>query len=187
MLRALGGSASHPGEKRSWRLRPVRPHDDPMMHEFIVEITTTVPERTDPAEVDARRAAEAVRAKELASSGNLIRLWRPVGELRSIGVWSADDETDLRERVLDTLPLRPWMELTITAVQPHPNDPGWSSPDQGLVRRPAVTRCVGPRWFCRCAAAAACAGCSPARSRLCGRSSPGTGRWCGVGGWRVRF
>ena len=97
-----------------------------MTHEFIVEITTTVPDGTDPAEVDARRAAETVRAKELTSSGNLVRLWRPVGELRSIGLWRAEDEADLRERVLDTLPLRPWMELAITAVQPHPNDPGRS-------------------------------------------------------------
>ena len=53
-----------------------------MTHEFIVQITTTVPEGTDPAEVDVRRAAEAVRAKELTSAGNLVRLWRPVGELR---------------------------------------------------------------------------------------------------------
>ncbi|HEY1966404.1 MAG TPA: muconolactone Delta-isomerase family protein [Pseudonocardia sp.] len=97
-----------------------------MTHEFIVEITTTVPEGTDPAEVSARRAAEAVRTGELASSGNLVRLWRSVGEPRTIGLWRAHDETDLRERVLDTLPLRAWMRLTITAVQPHPNDPGRS-------------------------------------------------------------
>jgi muconolactone D-isomerase len=97
-----------------------------MTPEFIVEITTTVPEGTDPAEVAACRAAEAIRAKELTSSGNLVRLWRPVGELRSIGLWRAEDEADLREHVLDTLPLRAWMELTITAVQPHPNDPGRS-------------------------------------------------------------
>ena len=97
-----------------------------MTHEFIVEITTTVPEGTDRAAVNARRAAEALRAKELTSSGNLVRLWRPVGQLRSIGLWRAEDEADLREHVLDTLPLRPWMELTITAVQPHPSDPGRS-------------------------------------------------------------
>lgn len=32
------------------------------MQEFLVGLTTTVPEGTDPAEVDRRRAAEAVRA-----------------------------------------------------------------------------------------------------------------------------
>ncbi|MDR6980403.1 muconolactone D-isomerase [Streptomyces sp. 3330] len=94
------------------------------MREFLVEITTTVPEGTGQDVVDARRAAEAVRARELAASGHLARLWRPVGELRSIGVWRAADEAELHEKVLGTLPLRPWMTLTVTALQPHPNDPG---------------------------------------------------------------
>jgi muconolactone D-isomerase len=94
------------------------------MHEFLVEITTTIPDGTDPGEVDRRRAAEAVRARELAAAGNLVRLWRPVGELRSIGVWRAVDEADLRSNVLDTLPLRSWMNIAVTPLDPHPNDPG---------------------------------------------------------------
>jgi muconolactone D-isomerase len=94
------------------------------MREFLVEITTTVPEGTDPAEVDRRRAAESVRARELAATGHLFRIWRPVGELRSIGVWCADDESELHEKVLGTLPLHPWMTFTITPLEPHPNDPG---------------------------------------------------------------
>ncbi|MFE7215614.1 muconolactone Delta-isomerase family protein [Streptomyces sp. NPDC057611] len=94
------------------------------MKEFLVTLTTTVPEGTDPAEVSRRRADEAVRAKELASTGHLVRLWRPVGEFRSIGVWRADDEADLHEKVLGTLPLWPWMTAVVTAVQSHPNDPG---------------------------------------------------------------
>lgn len=94
------------------------------MREFLVEIMTTVPEGTSQEEVDRRRAAEAVRAKELASSGHLGRLWRPVGELRSIGLWRAADEQELHEKVLGTLPLRPWMNLTVTPLEPHPNDPG---------------------------------------------------------------
>jgi muconolactone delta-isomerase len=93
------------------------------MKEFLVEITTNVPEDTDPAEADHRRAAEAVRAGELAATGHLVRLWRPVGELRSIGLWRADDEAALHEKVLGTLPLRSWMTLVVTAVEPHPNDP----------------------------------------------------------------
>ncbi|MET8022774.1 muconolactone Delta-isomerase family protein [Streptomyces avermitilis] len=94
------------------------------MREFLVEITTTIPEGTEPAEVDRRRAAEAVRAKELAATGNLLRLWRPVGELRSIGVWRAGDEDELHEKALGTLPLRSWMTLTVTPLESHPNDPG---------------------------------------------------------------
>ncbi|MBX7547950.1 muconolactone Delta-isomerase family protein [Streptomyces sp. tea 10] len=94
------------------------------MREFLVEITTTVPEGTSQDEVDRRRAAEAVRARELAAAGRLARLWRPVGELRSIGIWRAADEDELYEKVLGTLPLRPWMTLAVTALEPHPNDPG---------------------------------------------------------------
>jgi muconolactone D-isomerase len=99
-----------------------------MMKEFLVEITTTIPNGTNPAEVDARRAAEAVRAKELAATGNLGRLWRPVGELRSIGLWRADNEADLHANVLDTLPLRPWMSVSVTPLEAHPNDPGPANP-----------------------------------------------------------
>lgn len=96
------------------------------MREFVVEITTSLPDTMGQSEVDDLRAAEAVRAKELTATGNLVRLWRPIGEMRSIGLWAAQDEDDLRANVLGTLPLRPWMTITVTAVQPHPNDPGRS-------------------------------------------------------------
>ncbi|MFC1403017.1 MULTISPECIES: muconolactone Delta-isomerase family protein [Streptacidiphilus] len=96
------------------------------MREFLVELTTTVPEGTEQAEVDRRRAAEAVRARELAATGNLGRLWRPVGELRSLGIWRAADEAELNEKVLGSLPLRPWMTAVITPLESHPNDPGWT-------------------------------------------------------------
>ncbi|WP_405550474.1 muconolactone Delta-isomerase family protein [Streptomyces sp. NBC_01171] len=94
------------------------------MREFLVEITTTIPVGTPQEEVDRRRAAEAARARDLAATGHLARLWRPVGELRSIGVWRGDDEEDLRATVLDTLPLSPWMTFVITPLESHPNDPG---------------------------------------------------------------
>ncbi len=98
--------------------------DDEVVREFIVEITTTIPDGTPESEVDDRRAAEAVRAKELTASGNIVRLWRPIGEMRSIGLWRADDEDDLHANVLGTLPLSPWMAFTVTPVHSHPNDPG---------------------------------------------------------------
>ena len=94
------------------------------MREFLVEITTSVPAGVTEEQVAERRAAEAVRARELAATGHLARLWRPVGEKRSIGVWRADDEAELREKVLGTLPLRPWMSLTVIPLESRPNDPG---------------------------------------------------------------
>ncbi|MFF2542374.1 muconolactone Delta-isomerase family protein [Kitasatospora sp. NPDC058063] len=94
------------------------------MQEFLVEITTAVPEGTAEEEVDRRRAAEAVRARELAATGHLARLWRPVGERRSLGVWRAADEAQLRAEVLGSLPMWPWMTAVVTPLEPHPNDPG---------------------------------------------------------------
>ncbi|MCX5285591.1 MULTISPECIES: muconolactone Delta-isomerase family protein [unclassified Streptomyces] len=94
------------------------------MKEFLVEVTTAIPEGTDPAEVDRRRTAEAARARELIAMGHLVRLWRPVGEMRSIALWRAVDEAELYDKVLNTLPLWPWMTGTVTAVESHPNDPG---------------------------------------------------------------
>ena len=94
------------------------------MKEFLVELSTVVPEGTEQAEVDRRFAAERVRAGELAAAGTLRRLWRPAGRPYTLGFFHAADETELREQVLDTLPLRSWMTLSVIALEPHPNDPG---------------------------------------------------------------
>src|SRR4030095_7549980 len=93
--------------------------------EYLTDLVTTVPEGTSPAKVDELRAAEAVRAAELAKKGHLVRLWRPplkLGEWRSIGLFRAADEAELRQ-VLDSFPLHVWMKVTITPLNPHPNDP----------------------------------------------------------------
>src|SRR5207247_8172220 len=91
--------------------------------EYLTDLVTTVPEGTSPAKVDELRAAEAVRAAELAKAGHLVRLWRPPlgpGEWRSIGLFRAADEAELRE-ILASLPLHIWMQVTITPLNQHPN------------------------------------------------------------------
>jgi muconolactone D-isomerase len=68
--------------------------------EYLTDMVTTVPERTSPAKVDGMRAAEAVGAAELAKAGHLVRLWHPQlgpGECRSIGLFRAADEVELRK------------------------------------------------------------------------------------------
>ena len=105
---------------KSWRAK-----GEPM--EYLTDLVTRVPEGTSPDKVDELRAAEAVHAAELAKAGHLARLWRPPlgpGEWRSIGLFRAADEAELRE-VLDSLPLHIWMKVTITPLNPHPNDPGY--------------------------------------------------------------
>ncbi|MFZ0204126.1 MAG: muconolactone Delta-isomerase family protein [Nitrososphaeraceae archaeon] len=93
--------------------------------EYLTDMVTKVPEGTSSTKVDELRSAEAVRASELTKAGHLVRLWRPPlgrGEWRSIGLFRAADEAELRE-ILDSLPLHIWMQVTITPLNPHPNDP----------------------------------------------------------------
>ena len=93
--------------------------------EFLVEMATTVPDATTSAEVEAVRARESARSRELAAQGHLLRLWRPPlapGEWRSLGLFQAADAEEL-ERVLASMPLRVWRHDTVTALTPHPNDP----------------------------------------------------------------
>jgi muconolactone delta-isomerase len=94
--------------------------------EFLVDMVTTVPDGTSDEAVAEMRTREAARSRELAEHGSLLRLWRPPvapGEWRTWGLFSADDGEQL-ERVLATMPLRVWRHDTVTALSPHPNDPG---------------------------------------------------------------
>ena len=45
--------------------------------EYIVTMTTHVPAGTPEEDVENIRAHEALRARELADEGHLLRLWRP--------------------------------------------------------------------------------------------------------------
>ena len=93
--------------------------------EYLVIITTRVPDGTSAEAIDDIRAREAAHSRELASQGHLLRLWRPPlqpGEWRSLGLFAADDGDEL-ERVLASMPLRAWRTDEVTPLTRHPNDP----------------------------------------------------------------
>jgi muconolactone delta-isomerase len=93
--------------------------------EYLVVMTTRVPDGTSPKAIDDLRVREAAHSRELASQGHLLRLWRPPlqpGEWRSLGLFAADDRDQL-ERVLVSMPLRIWRTDEVTPLTRHPNDP----------------------------------------------------------------
>jgi muconolactone delta-isomerase len=93
--------------------------------EYLVTMTTHVPDGTPDQAVTDVRTREAAHSSELATQGHLLRLWRPPlrpGEWRSLGLFSADDDAQL-EQVLASMPLRVW-RTEVTPLAPHPNDPG---------------------------------------------------------------
>src|SRR5260370_14759753 len=93
--------------------------------EYLVTMTTHVPEGTPGRAVADIRGREAARSRELAAQGRLLRLWRPPlrpGVWRTLGLFAAADDGQLEE-VLASMPLRVWRTDEMTALSPHPNDP----------------------------------------------------------------
>jgi muconolactone delta-isomerase len=93
--------------------------------EYLVSMTTHVPDGTPEEAVQDIRAREAAHSRELAAQGYLMRLWRPPlqpGEWRTLGMVAAADGDHLEE-VLASMPLRVWRTDEVTPLSPHPNDP----------------------------------------------------------------
>ena len=93
--------------------------------EYLVTMTTHVPDGTPEQAVDDVRAREAAHTRDLAAQGHLLRLWRPPlqpGEWRTLGLFAADDDAEL-ESVLSAMPLRVWRSDQVTPLSPHANDP----------------------------------------------------------------
>ncbi len=67
-------------------------------------------------------ALESQRAKELAATGILRRLWRIPGQRANWGIWTARSTDELHE-ALSSLPMFPFMNMTVHPLAKHPNDP----------------------------------------------------------------
>ena len=97
--------------------------------EFLVEFEINVPDGAPESEVRDRESAEASAATKLADQGHLVRIWRvPVasGRGRTLGLYRAASRNQL-DGLLEALPLREWMDVTVTTLEPHPNDPAGST------------------------------------------------------------
>ena len=110
--------------------------------EYLVTMTTHVPEGTAEDTVAEVRRREAAHSHDLAEAGNLHRLWRPPlnpGEWRTLGLFSADD-TNALEEVLASMPLRIWRSDEVLPLSPHPNDP--ALPGVGRGRESLITMTI---------------------------------------------
>jgi muconolactone delta-isomerase len=101
--------------------------------EYLVTMTTRVPEGTAEADVQDIRTREAAHSRELAAQGHLLRLWRPPlqpVEWRTLGLFAADEGAQL-EDVLASMPLRVWRTDEVMPLAPHPNDPARQTEQSG--------------------------------------------------------
>jgi muconolactone delta-isomerase len=93
--------------------------------EFLVEFEVDIPKGTPVSEVNDREDAEAFAAAKLAGDGHLLRLWKRLvasGETKTVGLYRAESEVEL-DSLLGGLPLSEWMQVTVTPLESHPNDP----------------------------------------------------------------
>jgi muconolactone delta-isomerase len=94
--------------------------------EYLVTMTTEVPDDIDDDAVREVRDREAAHTRTLALEGRVLRLWRPPlkpGEWRTWGLFVADGTADL-EQTLASMPLHVWRKDEATRLDRHPNDPG---------------------------------------------------------------
>jgi muconolactone delta-isomerase len=93
--------------------------------DFLVEFDIQIPDDAPGSEVEERERGEAAAVARLAREGHVVRVWKPPvapGESKALGLYRADSQTQLDD-LLGALPLADWMHLTVTPLEPHPNDP----------------------------------------------------------------
>jgi muconolactone delta-isomerase len=103
-----------------------------------VEFVVSVPKGTPDSEVERREHDEASAVSRLAEQGHALRIWRrsiTADDSTVLGLYWADCRGQLDE-ILRALPLSDWMNVIVTPLQPHPNDPAASR--QGARRDPPL-------------------------------------------------
>jgi muconolactone D-isomerase len=93
--------------------------------EFLVEFEVNIPDGAPQSEVEDREHSEADAATKLAEEGHLARVWTAhvaPDATKILGLYSADSRAEL-DALLGALPLYEWMRVSVTPLEPHPNDP----------------------------------------------------------------
>ena len=89
--------------------------------EFLVRSENRLPPETSAERRAELRAAERVRAMELRAAGTLRRLWRAPGRNATVGLYEADDPAALHDALM-SLPMAPWLDVTVEALAQHPQE-----------------------------------------------------------------
>lgn len=91
--------------------------------EFLVNIKLRWPDGLGADQRQKISEAEWARAKQLASEGKLVRMWRIPCCFANWGLWRASDATDLHETI-SSLPAFPYMtQIDVHPLARHKVDP----------------------------------------------------------------
>ena len=87
---------------------------------FHVEMDVRLPPDMDPALAERLKSTERARSQELQRAGTWRHLWRVAGRYANVSIFDVASPAELHD-VLSTLPLFPYMHVTVTALCRHPS------------------------------------------------------------------
>jgi muconolactone D-isomerase len=99
---------------------------------FHVEMQVRIPYTLDAALVERLKQEERAVAQALQRRGVWRHLWRLVGCYANVSIFDVESPAQLHE-ILSTLPLFPYMEITVRALCRHPS----SIADDELLNKPS--------------------------------------------------
>jgi muconolactone D-isomerase len=86
---------------------------------FHVNIVVHVPPDVDVVKIKELSEREHERAAELQREGKWLHLWRIAGKWANISIFKVDSPAELHD-ILESLPLRPYMDVEVSALCKHP-------------------------------------------------------------------
>ena len=87
---------------------------------FKVCMTVRLPHDMNAAQADELKSRERIVAQELQRVGKWRHLWRVAGRYANVSIFDVSDAEELHALLL-TLPLFPYMEVTVDALCRHPS------------------------------------------------------------------
>ncbi|SDV47223.1 muconolactone Delta-isomerase [Chitinasiproducens palmae] len=87
---------------------------------YHVSMHISIPDSVAPARVEEIKAAEKERAAEIQRAGKWPHLWRVTGQYANISIFNVESHDELHA-LLSSLPLFPFMSVTVTPLAQHPS------------------------------------------------------------------
>jgi muconolactone D-isomerase len=87
---------------------------------FQVEMDVQIPPAIAPDVVEHLKRTERERAQELQKTGEWRHLWRVAGRYANVSIFDVASNEALHD-ILSTLPLFPFMRISVTALCRHPS------------------------------------------------------------------
>ena len=87
---------------------------------YCVRMDVRPPHDVDPEHFERLKAEEKAKAQELQRSGKWRHLWRVAGQYRNVSIFDVSSNAELHDIIM-SLPLFPFMEITVTALCRHPS------------------------------------------------------------------